>query len=199
MESGKKNLIERLNEIEGIITQPDFLKNKGLGNEVGYYVFDYPAEEELVVRAHVNTLVRRLNAGIGAVRIAEFDLYDVVLDIIDSHGYLEKCFELERNEGTKFLFDEAIADLLDLSADENALIRYIVDALKERRENTVVFLTGLGKCFPFVRSHKILNNLHQKQDKFPVVLFFPGTWDGRSFNLFGTIKEDNYYRAFRLT
>jgi hypothetical protein len=32
----------------------------------------------------------------------------------------------------------------------------------------------------------------------PVVLFFPGTYDEQSLILFDELKDDNYYRAFRL-
>ena len=32
---------ERLNKIENIIKEDSFRMNKGLGNEVGYYIFDY--------------------------------------------------------------------------------------------------------------------------------------------------------------
>ena len=30
-----------------------FRENKGLGNEVGYHIFDYPAEEEVLVRERI--------------------------------------------------------------------------------------------------------------------------------------------------
>jgi hypothetical protein len=29
-------------------------------------------------------------------------------------------------------------------------------------------------------------------------MFFPGEYSGQELRLFGTIKDDNYYRAFRL-
>jgi hypothetical protein len=61
-----------------------------------------------------------------------------------------------------------------------------------------VFITGVGKCYPFVRSHNVLNNLHQVLDSVPVVMFFPGKYSGQDLRLFGTIKDDNYYRAFKL-
>jgi hypothetical protein len=32
----------------------------------------------------------------------------------------------------------------------------------------------------------------------PLVLFYPGIYDGQSLSLFGQIKQDNYYRAFKL-
>ena len=65
-------------------------------------------------------------------------------------------------------------------------------------ENAVVFLTGIGKCYPILRSHKVLNNLHQAFVRCPVVMFFPGTYNEQELILFNEIKDDNYYRAFRL-
>jgi hypothetical protein len=65
-------------------------------------------------------------------------------------------------------------------------------------DHNVVFLTGVGKVYPFVRSHNILNNLQEVLDKTPVIMFFPGKYDGQSLQLFGKFKDDNYYRAFRL-
>lgn len=35
-------------------------------------------------------------------------------------------------------------------------------------------------------------------DNVPVVLFYPGNYDGQELVLFGEIKDDNYYRAFKL-
>lgn len=47
-----------------------------------------------------------------------------------------------------------------------------------------MFLTGIGKCYPILRSHKVLNNLHQAFVKAPVVMFFPGTYNEQELILF---------------
>ena len=65
-------------------------------------------------------------------------------------------------------------------------------------DHNVIFITGVGKIYPFVRSHTILNNLQEKVDHIPVIMFYPGKYDGQSLNLFGEFKDDNYYRAFQL-
>ena len=43
-----------------------------------------------------------------------------------------------------------------------------------------------------------LNNLHQKLDEVPVVMFFPGKYSGTDLVLFNTVEGSNYYRAFPL-
>ena len=45
-----KTLEERLDHAEAMIETTSFRENKGLGNEVGYYIFDYPPEQELYIR-----------------------------------------------------------------------------------------------------------------------------------------------------
>ena len=79
--------------------------------------------------------------------------------------------------------------------DDSYIINYIIN---NTPENSVVFLTGIGKCYPVLRSHKVLNNLHQKFLTAPVILFFPGTYNEQELILFNEIKDDNYYRAFKL-
>lgn len=188
------DIAERLSKIEERITNESFLKNKGLGNEVGYYIFDYPPEYELDVREYVAYLKDKINRSDMGVKIVEFDLYDIVIDMLKERNYLEKCFEFEKTKGIDYAF-EAIMKMLRLTSPSNLLVNHIVANTPPR---SVVFITGVGKCYPFVRSHNVLNNLHQVLDSVPVVMFFPGKYSGQDLRLFGTIKDDNYYRAFKL-
>jgi hypothetical protein len=187
-------LEERLDQAETIIKTESFRQNKGLGNEVGYYIFDYPPEKELVVRERIQYMQGKNNRGSDGFDLKVFDLYDLVIDILEAEGFLEQCFRFEQKKGMERII-KAVGNLLQVN-DENSLI------VKHIQENTpadaVVFLTGIGKCYPILRSHKVLNNLHQAIDRVPVVLFFPGKYDGQELVLFSEIKDDNYYRAFKL-
>ena len=191
-----KSLDERLSEAESIIRQPSFLENKGLGNEVGYYVFDYPAEQELIVRNRIADMKAKYNVPGNSFQIVEYDLYDMVIDILIEKGYLEKCFEFERRKGFERI-TKSVGNMLRISADDSLIVQRIRDNTPDR---CVVFLTGVGKINPILRSHKILNNLHQVVDNVPVVMFYPGKYDGQELILFGDkeAKDDNYYRAFQL-
>lgn len=189
-----RNIDDRLAKIEEKITDIDFLKNKGLGNEVGYYIFDYSPKDELYVRSHIAYLKEKINKSNSGIKIIEFDLYNIVINVLKERGYLQKCFDFEKSKGIDYTF-EAIIKMLRLTNKSNLLVNHIVE---NTPENSVVFITGVGKCFPFVRSHNVLNNLHQVLDSVPVVMFFPGEYSGQDLQLFGTIKDDNYYRAFKL-
>ena len=93
------NLDERLEQAENIIRKPAFRQNKGLGNEVGYYIFAYPAEEELVVREWVKYIQNKYESGMEGFKVVVFDLYDIVIDILQQKGYLDKCYEFEKKTG----------------------------------------------------------------------------------------------------
>ena len=187
-------LESRLNKLEDKIKQPNFRKNKGLGNEVGYYVFDYPANQELLVRERVGYLEAKYENQ--DFKIVVFDLYDIMMDLLIKEGFLDLCEEFEKTKGLSEII-KAVNEMLRMEEDNqnNEILAYIKN---NAPDNSIVFLTGVGKCYPILRSHKILNNLHQFVDNVPVVMFFPGKYDGQSLMLFSEIKDDNYYRAFKL-
>ena len=183
-----------LGKIESEIGKTSFLNGKGLGNEVSYYVFDYDPKDEIIVREYIDKLVKKDKEFGDGYKLKVYDVYDLMIDLLESEGYLEDCFEMEKNDGMNYLV-ESVNDLLRMNDDNNYFAEYIE---KNTLEKAIVFLIGVGKIFPFVRSHKILNNLHQIFDRSPVVMFYPGKYDGQSLELFGEFKDDNYYRAFPL-
>lgn len=191
-----KNIHDRLSKIKEKITKPSFRENKGLGNDIGFYIFDYEPEYEILVREYVYNLKRQIKIEHEDIHIQEFDLYDVMLELLDTKGYLQKNFEIEKKKGSKHVFTATEKTLrLTLQKSDNKIVNYISENTKD---DDIVFLTGVGKVWPIIRSHTILNNLHSALDHVPVVLFFPGTYDGGSLILFNEIKDDNYYRAFQL-
>lgn len=187
-------LAKRLDIAEKKIKEPSFRQNKGLGNEVGYYVFDYPAEKELQVRQRIVYMQHKNSKGTDDFALVVFDLYDIIIDLLEQEGYMETCFKFEQKNGFDRIV-KAVGNLLKISDADSLIVQHIQ---QHTPQDAVVFLTGIGKCYPLLRSHKVLNNLHQALDRVPVVLFYPGRYDGQELVLFGSIKDDNYYRAFRL-
>lgn len=188
------SLQERLDLAENLIKRESFRQNKGLGNEVGYYIFDYPAEHELLVREHIDYMKARNAKGNEGFELVVCDLYDMIIDILEEEGFLEQCYRFEEKRGLERIIN-AVGNLLQVNDDTSL----IVERIKERTpKNAVVFLVGIGKCYPVLRSHKVLNNLHQAIDYVPVVMFYPGKYDGQALMLFSEIKDDNHYRAFKL-
>ena len=187
-------LEQRLDEAELAIRKPSFRQNKGLGNEVSYYIFDYPPEKEMIVREWVERVRKKNEASSEEYRIVVFDLYQIVIDILKEKGYLEKTFEMEKRHGIERV-SKSIGNMLRLTSTDGLIVQYIREHTPDK---AIVFLTGIGKSYPIIRSHTVLNNLHQVIDHVPVVMFYPGKYDGQELVLFSEIKDDNYYRAFKL-
>ena len=188
------NLNDRLDSAENKIKEPKFRENRGLGNEVGYYIFDYPAEDELYVRERINYIQKRNENSGDEYKIVIFDLYDIMIEILQNKKYLEKCYSIEQKKGFRKV-SNAVANLMKVNSTDGMIVKYIKEHTPDK---AIVFITGIGKCYPIIRSHTVLNNLNLVIDKVPVVLFYPGKYDGQELILFNEIKDDNYYRAFKL-
>ena len=89
----KAILEDRLNKAESLMSKPAFRQNKGLGNEVGYYVFDYPAQYELYVRERIEYIRKKNEDSMDDYQVVVFDLYDIIIDILKTivHLYLITC------------------------------------------------------------------------------------------------------------
>lgn len=185
------HLAQEFTHIFEVISQPEFLNKEALGGEVPFFISTYHPQDELEAQKSIGAIMRKLrNAGI---QVLEFQLYDLCLDILEKRGLLTKILEKE-SQMDKGRFFKVIQGPLDI---ESRLIPEIED--RYRQDNPqIVFITGVGQVFPFIRSHVILNNLQRVISEVPTVLFFPGTYDGTKLELFGKMKDDNYYRAFLL-
>ena len=182
---------QRLDALLTKLQDTRLLSNRGLGNEIGFYIFDYEAEYEPLVQQHISRLKLELRNPPNQLILLEIDLYRTIIDILAERGLLKKAFELETTKGNAVLA-KTIAPLV--RADR--VIDYIQKKLKGNENLAIV--TGVGASWPLLRSHTILNNLHPVLDKIPLVMFFPGSYDGHELRLFNTFKDDNYYRAFPL-
>lgn len=188
------DIMERLDKMEEAIKKPSFRQSSGRANEVNYWVFDYPPEHELEVRERIKYIQNRNSKGTENFELVVFDLYDIIIDFLKENDFLEDCYKFEKKKGLERI-TKAVSNSMKINDDDSYIVQYIKE---HTPENAVVFLTGVGKCFPILRSHKVLNNLHQAFVSAPVVMFFPGIYNEQELILFGEIKDDNYYRAFKL-
>ena len=185
-------LRERLNQILPRLVSDELLGGRGLGNEIAFYVFAYPPEQELVVREHVTFLVDQIPRKKPDLRFKHVNLFDLVIEYLGERKLLDRAFEMQKTKG-----DDALMKALKAPLHPEKLARVFVDkGLAEDQD--LVLLSGIGSAWPLIRSHTLLTNLHPIMGNTPLVMFFPGDYDGQYLQLFGKLTNNNYYRAFRL-
>jgi hypothetical protein len=185
-------LHERLNKILPRIISDDFLSGSGLGNEIAFYIFDYPPEDELRVRDYLRTLLDHIPRQKHGLRVKHIVLFEFVLDYLKSRKLLDKAVQMQRDKG-----DEALKKALAGPLHESKLAAYFAEVAQPGQHDLVI-VSGVGSVWPLLRSHALLNNLQPVMANTPLVMFYPGRYDGQSLRLFGKLKNTNYYRAFKL-
>ena len=185
-------LKERLNKILPRLESKEFLENSGLGNEIGFYIFDYPAEEELLIREQIKVVLAQLVKKRPELRVKHVNLFELIVSYLKERNLLDRAFSLQQQKG-----DDALKKALAAPLNETKIAQaFVAEARPE--ETDMVIMTGVGSAWPLLRSHTLLNNLHALMEKTPLVMFYPGVYDGQGLNLFGCLEDRNYYRAFRL-
>ena len=186
------DLNERLNKILPRITSDEFLSGSGIGNEIAFYIFDYAPEDELKVRDYLRTMLDHIPKQKPDLRVKHIDLFSFVLDYLKSRNLLDKSIQMQREKG-----DEALKKALAGPLHESKISAVFAQAVNPQ-DHDLVIVSGVGSAWPLLRSHTLLNNLQPVMGQTPLVMFYPGRYDGQSLRLFGKIKSNNYYRAFKL-
>ena len=185
-------LTERLNRILPKLISEELLSGSGLGNEIGFYVFDYPAEDELRVREHIRFLLDHLPRSKPGLRLKHVNLFDLVIEYLKSRNLLDRAIQMQRAQG-----DEAVFKALSAPLHESRLAQVFADAAQPSQHD-LVLVSGVGSVWPLLRSHALLNNLHPVMGSTPLIMFYPGKFDQLTLQLFGILESRNYYRAFKL-
>ncbi len=188
---------ERYNHLLSSISSDRFLKMEGLGNEVPFFICPFKPQEFQEMSQMYNSLVKALQNEKG-VRVLKINLYNLTIDLLKERGVWERVLETEQS-----ISKQELKELLQGVLDPEA---HIIPAIKKKMDEQnfdVLFITGVGEVFPYIRSHTILNNLQSTAKDKPTVMFFPGEYthsveDGSSLDLFGLLHDDKYYRAFNI-
>ena len=191
-----KNLAEIQIHLLNVVSSQRFLKNEGLNNEVPFHIcpFEPDISRDILqaVKQLKNELVNK------DITVLEINLYDLVTEILKAEGDWGWLVENESTLSREELKNE-LQGILDT---ETVLIPAIVKKMKSA-SYSVIFITGVGEVFPYIRSHNILNNLQRVAKEQPTIMFFPGRYEhslavGASLRLFDKLTDDKYYRAFNI-
>lgn len=187
-------LQKRLDQVQEKLESEEFLTNKELGGEIGFYIFDYPAEFEVTVREHLAHVTKKMTTRgeISGRKFASINLFEMIIELLKSRKLLDLAYKMQKDRG-----DETLFKALKGPLEQNRVAEFIVKQAKIE-ECDFIMLHGLGSVWPIVRGHGLLNALHAKVGNIPTVMFYPGEYDGAALKPFGRIESNNYYRAFKL-
>lgn len=191
LKAAREDLARREEVLRDRLADADFLANRGLGNEVGIYLFCYDPSVELELRETVARLRRDSETGVLPGEVRECNLYDLALECCEQEGVLHDFPVLEAEEGTAALLEEFGCIIT---------AETIVERLEAKLAGAsgALFLTGVGEVYPLVRAHTVLNLVHSSFPSNPVVMFYPGDFNGHELKLFSALPSINYYRAFNI-
>lgn len=207
----QQSLANRFEHLVKVISSERFLQMRGLNNDLPFYICEFRASEAVEMQRLQRQLINTLGnlslpcLGGRGVKVLEINLYDLSIELLQARE--------GSSEGSR-LWDEILTiepdvdkdSLLELLQNVLGIEEYLIPAIGERLRETdfdVLFLSGIGEVFPYIRSHNVLNNLQSTAKDKPTVLFFPGEYrhsleNGASLELFGLLHDDKYYRAFNI-
>lgn len=189
-------IAERFEHLLSVLSSRRFLQMEGLGNEVPFFICDYAPAESIEMAKMQRQLANRLNQQ--GTRVLEINLYSLSIELLKAEGDWDWYLAEEAGMPKAKLLED-IQSILDVET-------ILVPAMAERMVKEafdVMFVSGVGEIFPFIRSHNVLNNLQKVAKQQPTVMFFPGSYShsvasGASLELFGRLRDDKYYRAFNI-
>lgn len=180
------DIMERLDSLREKIQEPDYLEGRGLSNEVNIRIFCYDPEDEMIVQHFAQQLQTEQSL---KCRVIERNLYQVFLDACSDFDIVESCVEMEEEEDSEYLLSE----LQNTISKDEFLSRM---QYSPHQTGDVLMLTGIGDVFPFMRVHVLLSAMQASFSDIPILVLYPGEFDGRSLRLFNRLKPNDYYRAF---
>ena len=165
----KNNLQEGFHHLLRVLGSQRFLRMQGLGNEVPFFICPFDPVVSVDVERIRGQLKNRLEQA--GVQVLEVNLYDLSVQLMKDRDVWDQVLEIEA-ETSKAELQELLQGILD---PQDHLIPAISDAMT-KQDYDVLFLSGVGEVFPYIRSHNVLNNLQSKAKLKPTLMFFPGEY-----------------------
>ena len=182
------DIMNGLSKVSARLSEESFLTNRGLSNEVGIHVFCYDPKDELTVRVYFESLKSKADV---PYRLVERDLYKIFLELCEDKHIMNSIPNMEERKGKEYLSEQ-----LQKVATPEAFVEKM--KYEPHEKGDVLLISGVGKVYPFMRSHKILDNIQHIFSDIPVLMLYPGTFNGQDLDLFGKFLDGHYYRAFNL-
>ncbi|KDA07149.1 hypothetical protein DC31_01685 [Microbacterium sp. CH12i] len=194
MNTTERSLTSDEKRVYEVLRSHRFLKMEGLSKEVPFFIYHYPPAWALGVEEMRERVTNKLRSDDG-LSVVEVNLYDLAIRLLEERGVWQRILSLEP-ETDKSEFREMLQGMLDPHDHLAPAIRELL----AQTPSDIVFLTGIGEVFPFIRTHTVLENLQSVVVGRPMLAWFPGTYEftqakGHQLRALNLSASDSYYRA----
>ncbi len=194
MRTSQRDVVDDEKRVYGVLRSERFLKMEGLSKEIPFFIYHFPPSWALDVEDMRDRVRTKLQTDDG-LSVVEINLYDLAIDLLKERGVWERVLDLEPTMD-KREFREVLQGMLDPHDHLAPAIRARLDP----QQSDMVFLTGVGEVFPFIRAHTVLENLQSVVVGCPMLAWFPGTYEftrtaGHQLRALNLSASDSYYRA----
>ena len=181
-------LKKRLDGLKALMQKSAFLEGKGLSNEVNIRIFCYEPSDEMIIRHFIEQVRKDTTM---KCNIKEYNLYEVFLSRCEDKRIINTISPMEEKKGKEFIREQ-----MGRMANNMAFVNKM--KYEPHEKNDVIIITGVGDAFPFIRVHDLLNAMQPEFPDLPILVFYPGNYDGRDVQLFNRLNKNSYYRAFKV-
>ncbi|MFF5036619.1 DUF1788 domain-containing protein [Nocardia salmonicida] len=194
MRTTQRDLVSDEKHVYDVLRSERFRKMEGLSKEVPFFIYHFPPAWGLDVEGMRDRVQTRLQSDDG-LSVVEVNLYDLAVELLQNRGVWARVLDLEPTMD-KSEFREVLQGMLDPHDHLAPAIRARLDV----QPSDMVFLTGIGEVFPFIRTHTVLENLQSVVVGRPMLAWFPGAYEftqtaGHQLRVLNLGARDSYYRA----
>ncbi|MCK6605710.1 MAG: DUF1788 domain-containing protein [Ignavibacteriaceae bacterium] len=185
-----QEISDKFDNLFNYILNSDLTAEAKTGGQLPFYISCYDIESEALIDQHINALYNRLTSS-GKI-ITVIDLFEIVTGVLTMNNELQHLL----HEESSYDYEERKEFFTEIHNPE----KYVAPLIKNKADETnaqLILIKGISKIYPHLRTGHLLAVLERFISDMPVIVFFPGTYDGINLSLFGRFT-DHSYRAFVL-
>ena len=172
------------NQILPRITSPEFLQNRGLGNEIGFWIFDYPPESELIMRDFLASVVEpALAKHQPPLCFVTINLFDLVIGLLEERNLLDKAIDMQASKGD----DKALESLRRVLKEDKLAERIVKQHNPD--ELDLLMLTGVAS-YLIEKDYWLMHGLWALQQQGWQFQLKGGTSLSKGFGIIQRFSED---------
>ena len=166
------------------------------------YIYTYDPKEEYSVRKEIENLKDRLVRPNNYVETLIMNIFDEFIEYLKQlklgdNDIYQLLLQKEKSEDTP----GEVFDILKREANSSIFFDFINQKVEEHfNTNTdykrvYLLLYGFGSIFPFLRASAYLKNIEKHIKGYKIIVFYPGKYENKNYQLFNEFNDENIYRA----